>query len=262
MRKDSPMRVILVAVALCLVCSVLVSAAAVVLRPEQELNKALDKKKNILLAAGLIEPKGEADIDAVYTERVEARLVDLETGEYTDAFPVDAFDQRDAAKDPAQSIEIPDKEDPAGIGRRSLYAPVYLVRESPGSNEFSGVIIPVHGKGLWSTLYGFLALDSDLNTIEGLGFYEHAETPGLGGEVDNPNWKAQWKGKQVYEDGKVEISVIKGKVNPNSPDKAYEIDGIAGATITARGVSNLVQYWMGSGAFQTYITRVREQGLS
>ncbi len=256
------MRVIMVAVALCLVCSVLVSAAAVVLRPEQELNKALDKKKNILLAAGLIEDDGTGDVDKVYTERVEARLVDLATGEYTDAFPVETFDQREAAKDPEQSIEIPDREDPAGIGRRSRYAPVYLVRESAGSSEYSGVIIPVHGKGLWSTLYGFIALEKDLNTIEGLGFYEHAETPGLGGEVDNPRWKSQWKGKQVYEEGSVEISVIKGKVNPDSPNKAYQVDGLAGATITARGVSNLLHYWMGTGAFQTYITRVREQGLS
>lgn len=262
MRKDSPMRVIVVAVALCLVCSVLVSAAAVVLRPAQELNKALDKKKNILLAAGLIEEKSEADIDKIFGERVEERLVDLETGEYSDAFPVDEFDQREAAKNPAQSIEIPSREDPAGIGRRSLFAPVYLVRESSGSSNYSGVIIPVHGKGLWSTLYGFLALESDLNTVEGLGFYEHAETPGLGGEVDNPSWKAQWKGKKVYEDGKVELSVIKGKVNPNSPDKAYQIDGLAGATITARGVSNLLEYWMGDNAFHAYITRVREQGLS
>lgn len=260
MRNDSPAKIILVAVTLCLVCSVLVSAAAVVLRPEQELNKALDKKKNILLAAGLIEDDGTGDIDKVYSERVEARLVDLETGDYTDAIPVDEFDQRQAAKDPELSVAI--GQDPSGLSRRSKYAPVYLVREAPGANEYSGVIIPVHGKGLWSTLYGFLALDSDLNTIEGLGFYEHKETPGLGGEVDNPNWKAQWKGKKVYDDGDVGIEVIKGKVNPNSPDSEYQVDGLAGATITARGVGNLLKYWMGDKAFQPYIERVREQGLS
>ncbi|MGB0764601.1 MAG: NADH:ubiquinone reductase (Na(+)-transporting) subunit C, partial [Luminiphilus sp.] len=112
--------------------------------------------------------------------------------------------------------------------------------------------------GLWSTLYGFVALESDGNTIAGLGFYEHKETPGLGGEVDNPRWKNLWKGKQVYRDGAVAISVVKGSVDQGSDAANWQVDGLSGATLTSRGVSNLVQYWLGEDGFEPYLRNLRE----
>jgi Na+-transporting NADH:ubiquinone oxidoreductase subunit C len=106
-------------------------------------------------------------------------------------------------------------------------------------------------------LYGFVALESDANTIAGLGFYEHGETPGLGGEVDNPRWKALWEGKRAYRDGQVAINVAKGAVNPQSSGANWQVDGLSGATLTSRGVSNLVQFWLGAEGFQPYLTNLR-----
>src|SRR5690606_8511703 len=126
-----------------------------------------------------------------------ARIVDLDTGEYVEPEIVGrkealAYDQRKAAKDPKLSSALPGDIDIASIKRRVKYAKVYLVQNE---GELEKIILPVSGYGLWSTLHGFIALEKDANTIVGLGFYEHAETPGLGGEVDNPRWKAVWQGK-------------------------------------------------------------------
>ena len=128
-------------------------------------------------------------------------------------------------------------------------------------DQLKTVILPVYGKGLWSTLYGFIALEADLNTVAGLTFYEHAETPGLGGEIDNPRWKAFWPGKQLRANGDLRIEVVKGQVNPDSPDAVHQVDGLSGATITSRGVSNLVRYWINDG-FGPYLDKLKASGGS
>ena len=165
------------------------------------------------------------------------------------------FDQREAAKDPASSKALTGDEDPAKILRRENRATVYLVNDDSGALD--RIILPIHGYGLWSTLYGFVALESDANTIVGLGFYEHGETPGLGGEVDNPNWKAKWPGKLACKDGEVAISVLKGAVDPASSDASWQVDGLSGATLTTKGVHNLVQYWLGDDGFAPLLGNIR-----
>ena len=187
---------------------------------------------------------------------MDSRVVDISTGEYATDIDPEGFDQRAAAKDPATSVALDSDADIANIIRQSRYAMVYLVNDEAG--DLSKVILPVHGYGLWSTLYGFVALESDGNTIAGLGFYEHKETPGLGGEVDNPRWKDLWKGKQVYRDGAVAISVVKGSVDQGSDAANWQVDGLSGATLTSRGVSNLVQYWLGEDGFEPYLRNLRE----
>jgi Na+-transporting NADH:ubiquinone oxidoreductase subunit C len=248
---DSIGRIIRVALALCIVCSVIVSTAAVVLKPAQEANKDLDRKRNILAAAGMLE-EGKS-VDELF-QRVETRYVDLRTGDYAEEVPA-GYEQRSASKDPALSTDLSDEQDIAKIGRQAHYAEVYLVRGESG--DLDKVILPVHGYGLWSTLYGFVALESDANTIAGLGFYEHGETPGLGGEVDNPRWKAQWPGKQAFRDGEVEIALAKGSVDGSSPNAKWRVDGLAGATLTSRGVTNLVQFWLGEGGFGPYLDKLK-----
>lgn len=247
-------RTLLVAAVLCLVCSVVVSTAAVMLRPAQQFNKDLDRKSNILAAAGLMEEGG--DVEALFAG-VTSRVVDLETGKFTDAVALDTYDQRKASKSPELSDAIPDDLDKAKISRRVKYAVVYLIENDQGVET---VILPIKGYGLWSTLYGFVALDGDFNTVAGIGFYEHAETPGLGGEVDNPNWKASWVGKKVYPGGDTSepaLSVIKGRVNLERPEAIHQIDGLSGATLTSRGVHNLIQYWMGAEGFSPFLGNLR-----
>lgn len=251
--KESLGGIVSVALALCVVCSIVVSAAAVVLKPAQEVNKTRDLKRNILMAAGLYD--ASLTIEEQF-QRVDSRVVDISTGEYATDIDPEGFDQRAAAKDPATSVALDSDADIANIIRQSRYAMVYLVNDEAG--DLSKVILPVHGYGLWSTLYGFVALESDGNTIAGLGFYEHKETPGLGGEVDNPRWKELWKGKQVYRDGTVAISVVKGNVEQGSDAANWQVDGLSGATLTSRGVSNLVQYWLGEDGFEPYLRNLRE----
>jgi len=245
--KDSFGKTLLVALLLCVVCSIIVSSAAVSLRPMQESNKDLDRKRNILLAAGLYD---EALSVEEQFKAITTRVVDLDSGKFVDVDPA-MFDQQKAAKDPAISKAL-GEADIAKISRRANQAFVYVV-ESDG--QLDKVILPIHGYGLWSTLYGFMALESDLNTVVGLGFYQHGETPGLGGEVDNPRWKALWPGKSVYDaSGDVKIEVVKGAVDFSKPGaKEYHIDGLAGATLTSRGVSNLVVFWLGENGFKPFL---------
>jgi Na+-transporting NADH:ubiquinone oxidoreductase subunit C len=255
--KETASKTFFVALLLCVACSVLVSSAAVYLRPTQAINKALDKKRNILQAAGLLE--GATNIDEAYAA-IEPKVVDLATGEYAGDVDPNDFDQRQEAKDPAQSTTVPADKDVASIKRKAKRASVYLVRTG---DEVRKIILPVHGLGLWSTLYGFIALDArDLTTIKGLVYYEHAETPGLGGEVDNPAWKALWNGKQAFDDtGAVRIDVIKGKADLSRPDGKYKVDGLSGATITSRGVRNMLRYWLSEDGFGPYLAKLKAQGV-
>lgn len=260
--KETVSRTVLVALVLSIVFSVVVSTAAVSLKPAQVTNRNLDIKTNILAAAGMLEPGAKAArVEELFTQ-FEVRLVDLDTGEYVDPATVGVddpmkYDMYKAASDPKLSTNIPASEDPAGIKRRPNIAKIYTMSEG---GQIKRVVLPIHGYGLWSTLYGFISLEGDLNTVEGLGFYAHAETPGLGGEVDNPRWKQQWVGKEVYgEDrGKPQIRLVKGGVSDDTADKEHKIDALSGATLTSRGVEKLVNYWMGERGYAQFLNKLRE----
>ena len=251
--RDIISNTLIVAVGLSLVCSVIVSSAAIVLKPVQERNEELFRQQIILDVAGLMEPGG--DIDELFT-RIEPRLVDLETGEYTDAMDPATFDPLVAANDPSLGFAIPKELDIASIGRRARYAPVYIVRDGEAIDQ---VILPVYGKGLWSTMLGYLSMAPDGNTVRGLRFYAHAETPGLGDQIDKEPWRAQWAGKEIFGDAsEPQIRVIKGVVPADAPNARHMIDGLSGATLTANGVTYLVQYWTGSHGFGPYLANYRE----
>ncbi|WP_264214045.1 Na(+)-translocating NADH-quinone reductase subunit C [Leisingera thetidis] len=241
---DSVGKTVFIAVAVCLVASMIVSSAAVSLRPVQETNRKRDKQLNVLQVAGLYEPGiNVAEAFAAF----EPQVLDLETGEFTDQFDAASFDDLAAAQDPELSRAL--DNDPAGIGRQSRYKTVYLLRDENGGLD--KVILPVHGYGLWSTLYGFIAVEENGNDIFGLQFYQHGETPGLGAEVDNPRWKALWQGKKLHDDsGALRISVAKSQ-GPAGPE--HHIDALAGATLTSVGVDNLVKFWMGEEGYAPFL---------
>ena len=266
--NDSLEKTIAIAVSLCLVCAVLVSFAAVALKPLQVGNKADDMKKNILDVAGLLEEG--ANINKAFSDKIESKIVDLETGEYVENINADEYDQRKAAKDPAQSISIPKDKDIAHIRVKAKYAKVFLVKEN---GAIKSIILPINGYGLWSTLYGFLSLEADGQTVQSINFYDQQETPGLGGEVVNPKWRALWKGKKVYAEsdqpslekgliseadiGEPALSLIKGSVDTTKAGSEYQVDGLAGATLTSTGVTNLVRYWTSKEGFAPYLKKVR-----
>lgn len=268
--NDSFKKTVAVALALCLAGAVVVSGSAVALKPLQESNKSKDQKVNILDVAGLLEDG--TNIEEAF-KSFDTRIVDLATGDYVDSIDAKTFDQRKAAKDPALSEAVPSEKDIASIKRKSKYAKVYLVKKE---GRIQSIILPINGYGLWSTMFGFIALEGDAQTVMGLNLYDQAETPGLGGEVVNPKWKALWKGKKVYnftgkelhesnltekgqtiEIGEVALGLVKGGVDASRPGSEYQVDALAGATLTSRGVSNLVQYWMGREGFGIYLAKVR-----
>lgn len=250
--NDSTKKTLIVAFSLCVVCSVIVSTAAVVLKPAQEANQALDRKRNILAAAGMLDDS--SSVDEQFSQ-ITTRVVDLRTGKFTDAVDPANYDQGAAAKESSASEALSPAEDIAKIFRREHYALVYLVEDGQGQVE--KVILPIRGYGLWGTLYGFIALEGDANTVAGIGFYEHKETPGLGGEVDNPRWKSLWHGKQIYRDGEVALDLVKGSVDPTSANAEFKVDGLAGATLTTRGVSNLVHFWLGENGFEPFLNNLK-----
>lgn len=206
--KDSVGGTILVVVLLSLVCSIIVAGSAVMLKPAQDDQKALDKQKNILSVAGLMKEGANAkQVKALYGENIEAKIVDLATGDYVDG--VTNFDAKAAAKDPAQSIKINPNDDQAKLRVRAKYAEVYLVKGTDGQTK--QIVLPIYGTGLWSVMYGFVSIQPDGNTINGITYYDQGETPGLGGEIENPKWQAQFKGKKLLDaQGNSAIVVSKG----------------------------------------------------
>lgn len=242
-----------VAVSLCIVCALIVSGAAVMLKPRQDSNKSLDVKRNILAAAGMLEEG--VSIEQQF-EKIKTRVVDMRTGKFApeDAVPA-GYDQFKAAKDPKMSDRLTADQDIAKIFRKEHYSVVYMVEKN---GELDKIVLPIRGYGLWGTLYGFVALENDMNTVAGLGFYDHKETPGLGGEVDNPRWKGIWPGKKIYgSSGEPKLAVLKGAVQPGSKNVDYEIDGLSGATLTSRGITNLVQFWMGDLGYKDFLSNLR-----
>ncbi len=260
--RDSTRKTLIVAFSLCVVCSIVVSGTAVILKPMQDANRILDRNKNILNAAGLFDPRQDGnEVVAERFSEFSPFVVDLNAGRILSddqlqelQIDIDSYDQRLVINDPAYSESLDREEDVADIKRRVSYPMIYVVENG---EEIETIVVPVNGYGLWGILYGFLALEGDANTVKGLAFYELKETPGLGAEVRNPRWTALWPGKKVYDDqGDVALRVVKGQGSG-----AYQIDGLSGATLTSRGVDNLIQYWLGEDGYAPVLSRLRETGL-
>jgi len=249
--------------AVALIGSVLVAGSAVLLRPWQIANKEAERQENfaelVRQSPGIAElvrqlPGIAENKTAPEEIEVVARVVDLETGDYVPSLEPRLYDQRRAARDPELRVEVPPELDVAGLKVRARYAVVYLVRQA---EETRLVILPVRGRGYGSMLYGYLALAGDTNTVVGLSFYEHAETPGLGALVDSPSWKAQWRGKTVRDQGGVlRLGVGTGRISTDSPEAPYQVDGLTGATWTANGVTHLLHYWLGDHGFGPYLRKI------
>ena len=230
----------------CIACAIIVSVTAVSVRPEQNLNIENEKKVKILAAAGIQTDK----VDEEFL-RIKTVFVDFETGKLVTIDP--AYDHIKAASNPDQSTVIPKADDIAVLKRRENVGTIYVWVDE--KNAIEKLVLPIRGYGLWGTLYGYLSLDSDLNTVRGIEYYDHKETPGLGGEVDNPNWKSDWYGKRIYnENGSVALYVTKG-----ASSTEYEIDGISGATLTTNGVSNMIKYWLGDNGYGPIIKNLNEE---
>jgi len=242
-RKETLGRTVGIVVAVCLACSIVVSTAAVGLRTQQNANAKLDKQTNVLEAAGLLDNAG-GDISGTYEKFVEERYVDLETGEYVD-MPAD-FDMFKYAK--KDEYQVRPKPDVAKLFRHSKVVSVYHIRDDAG--QVSRLVLEVYGSGLWNLMYGLLAVDADGNTTRSLVYYDQKETPGLGGEVQNPQWKALWDGKKLFNNGEVAI-----KVKKNAGDDQYAVDALSGATLTSNGVQASLSYWLSDKGLGNFLAK-------
>ncbi len=257
-RTDSTRYTFVFATVVCVVCALLIAVSAVGLRDRQETNALLYRQKNVLLAASLVKPADdlpEKALQKIFDDNIRVRLVDLATGELLPLAKQDpkTYDQLKARNDPAQSRVAPPNN--AGVSRLPVYGAAYFVMKG---DAVQLVVLPIEGVGMWGTLYGFLALERDGNTIRGLTYYDQKETPGLGGEVSNPRWQAVWNGRRVYnENWEPQLVVIKGKAGPAETDP-MRVDGLSGATITSNGVSRLTAFWMSNHGWARFLKRFRE----
>jgi len=228
----------------CIACAVIVSVTAVSVRPEQNLNVENEKKLKILAAAGIMTDEVEKEFS-----KIKTLYVDFKSNQLVEV--TENYDHIKASSNVAQSSLVPKEQDIAILKRRENVAPIYVWYSE--QNQIQKIVLPIRGYGLWGTLYGYLSLDADLNTVKGIEYYDHKETPGLGGEVDNPVWKSDWNGKKVYDSsGNVILYVTKG---PSTEE--YEIDGISGATLTSNGVSNMIKYWLGENGYGPVLEMLR-----
>ncbi len=252
---------------ICLVCAALVSISAVGLKPLQQANKLLDKQTKILEASNLLATALKLEsinaagskaksIVATYNKRVEAKMIDLDTGAIIDG-DTDDFDERRDSRDLTKSIKP--KNDMAGINRRANQAVIYLVKSEQGQLET--VVLPIIGSGLWDLMYGFVGMDKDLNTVQSVVYSaDFKETPGLGAEVLNPNWKALWPGKKIYNEAEeVKIRLVKGGAKQGD---VHGVDALSGATLTSNGVTRTLHFWFGEEGYGPFIAKFRNGGLN
>ncbi|MCB9091795.1 MAG: Na(+)-translocating NADH-quinone reductase subunit C [Halobacteriovoraceae bacterium] len=251
--SESPIKTIVVAFLLCVVCSVMVSSTAVFLKPAQDKNKELDMKKNILSAAGLYEEG--VDIEEKFNQ-IETVVIDFDTGLRTEAVDPESYDMVKAEKKPDLNEKIPSSEDVAKLSKRPKYAKLYLLKGPSG--EIQEIILPIKSIGLWSKMYGFLALENDTKTVKGFAYYAQGETPGLGAEVQNPKWKKQWIGKELYNSNWEPVfNMVKGGVQEGNPEADHQVDALSGATITTHGVESSIHYWLGQNGYGPFLSKIR-----
>ncbi|MDC0609926.1 Na(+)-translocating NADH-quinone reductase subunit C [Vibrio sp.] len=257
--NDSIKKTLFVVIALSLVCSIIVSVAAVGLRSKQEQNALLDQQSKILEVSGVDMSKGK--VSDLYAQYIEPKLVNFKTGEFVEKTPngetAKTYDQKAASGNASTSTKLSPDEDVAGIRTRANYGLVYLVK---GDEQVNRVIVPIHGKGLWSMMYAFVAVETDGNTVDGIIYYEQGETPGLGGEVENPGWRAQFVGKKLYDDNhQPAIKIVKGGAPAGSE---HGVDALSGATLTSNGVQHQFDFWLGDMGFGPFLAKVRDGGLN
>jgi Na+-transporting NADH:ubiquinone oxidoreductase subunit C len=257
--NDSPLKALIVVFSVALVCSVLVSAASITLKPIKAQNQLVERSRNVVALTGLLPAGEKLSNDAILeaAEQLDVRVVNIDTGEFDTAIDPAIFDARAAVSNPELSVAIAPADDLARLGRRARFAVVFLVWQG---DELQRIILPIHGQGMWSTLYGYLALEADLNTIAAVTFYEQAETAGLGDQIQRPDWQAQWKGRQIYNrQGEVRFRVAAGAVEEGSSAAQHQVDALSGASTTAGSVTRLVEYWFSPHGYRTFLNNLQSQ---
>lgn len=251
--NESTGKTLAMAFAVSAVCALVVSMAAVTLRPLHEANRAAQQQARldevILALSGV-----DANVAASGAGRMETLVVDLATGLKATGVDPAKFDMRAAAAAEDTSTAIPAEADVARIGRRPHLARIYVLRNQ---QQLELVVLPIYGSGYQSTIHAYLSLRGDLNTVAALTIVEHGETPGLGAKIKEPAWQQLWPGKRVSDDsGEVRLTVVRG-----TGTTVHEVDGITGATRTGRGIGNMLRFWLGEHGYGPVLESLRSGRL-
>ena len=252
-KKQSALGILKFATIVCLFCSLFVSTAAVSLRSFQKQNAENEKKVNILRAAGLAgaeERLSTKQINEKFAQIIPL-VIDLKTGEPArDKNPL-TYNMYNAAQSDKEGHALTD--DPAGIKRIAKEGLAYVVADG---DQISRLVLPIQGYGLWSTMYGFTALSfkDQQPTLTGITFYQHAETPGLGARITEPEWQEKWANIVPYDDnGNPHIDLVKVRSN----EAKNQVDAIAGATLTSNGVEHMMNFWLGEQGYKPLVDHIR-----
>ncbi len=240
MRKTESYTFVFAAV-ICIVCSLLLAITSAGLRARQDMMAELDRQMNVLKAFGVatVDENGRKisaeEVRRLFAEHIRDVVISAETGEVIPDLRVSDLSREDTEK------------------KRKL--PLYQWVENDRVVKYA---FPISGKGLWSTIYGYLALESDLSCIAGVTFYRHGETPGLGGEIEQDWFQRQFRGKRIFVDGRLQrFEVVKGRVADRYPQgNDHAVDGISGASMTGQGLTQFINADL--QLYEKYFSRIRK----
>ena len=241
--QQSNAYIITFSVILTVVLGLLLSGTSQVLGPLQREAEALDKKKQILgavISGEEISAMSPQEVNDYYTNRISSIVVDINGKEVSEQGGVAVT---------AETVDIAKNyKKPAD---QRLY-PVFIYHAEGNADQVESYIFPLYGAGLWDAIWGFIALDTDMNTVGGITLAHAGETPGLGARITEPGVQARYVGKTIFDESgdlvAVEMQKGEGKDYSSQP---HQIDGMSGATITGKGVNSMLKDYL--GYYEAYI---------
>lgn len=236
--RQSNLYILLYAAGITVVCGGLLALASEGLKEKQQANIELERKSNILSTVMTLGK--DVDISEVYSKRVKSYVVD---------FNGNVVEGVDAS---SVNVEAEYKKQP-----KDRLLPVYEFRSESNPGQLEYIVVPVHGFGLWDKIWGYIALQSDLNTIQGVIFQHKGETPGLGARIASDDIQGRYKGKKVFEGNElVSVIMMKGEGFDYS-DEPHKVDGMSGATLTGNGVNNMLRDYL--SCYENYFDKLKQK---
>lgn len=247
--QQSNSYIIIFSVVLTVVCGLLLSGSSQLLGPKQREAIALDTKKQILgavMSGDEIAAMSPEEITAYYENTIASTVVNIEGEEVTEV---------EGTAISAETVDIGSNYKRAPEDR--LY-PVFIYHEEGNPDNVTAYILPLYGAGLWNAIWGYLALQSDLNTIEGVTFSHAGETPGLGARITEEGVQQRYQGKEIWGDNGelASVNMEKGEGRNYSNDP-HKVDGLSGATITAVGVNNMLRNYL--SYYEAFLTKMMDE---
>jgi len=238
--RQSNLYIVLYAAAITVVCGGALAFASISLRDKQQANIEHERKQNIL--ATVIELKETDNVEELYANRIKEIVIDF---------------QGNVNNVKASSIDIANeyKKKP-----EERLLPVYEFRNVDDSTKVDNAVMPVYGYGLWNYIWGFVALQSDLNTVQGVKFEHASETPGLGARITEVEIQARYKGKKVFEGEDLSSVVMMKGEGFDYTNEPHKVDGMSGATLTAKGVNNMLKDYF--ACYKNYLKKKQQITLN